>query len=120
MTENRGQLTRQEWRVYQALRRFLQVHGISPTLTELATVLCPQKPVTKVTIFRHLHSLVAKGWIAREGRGRTRTYYPTNFARLQEKADRVREVLRRYANVDPQARELMAYLWPSDLADPFL
>jgi len=89
-------------------------------MAELATGLSPHRALHRVTVLEHLRALERKGWVHRLAGRRFRNYNPTNHARLADKATAIQEVLRRYAPVDPQARELVEYLWPPDLEAPFI
>jgi repressor LexA len=61
-------LTRRQHEILEFMGRFTVLHGISPTLEEIAQEL----GVNKVTVFGHVAELERKGVLARAGRGISR------------------------------------------------
>lgn len=62
-------LTRRQQDILQFLRTYVEEHGISPTLEEIAA----QFGVNKVTIFGHVAEMERKGVIRRRARGVSRS-----------------------------------------------
>lgn len=103
----------QTWRqqqVFNFWQDFRAMYGVSPTFEEAGRGIDPKHPVKRAGVGELVTQLAELGWLVSTGAGKSRCWVPTQEARLWDRWGEVMMVLRRVADRDAQAAEILSYV----------
>jgi hypothetical protein len=102
--------TWQQRQVFNFWQDFRAMYGVSPTFEEAGKGMDPKHPVTKWAVRDTVKELAELGWLVNTGAGKSRCWVPAEEARLWDRWGEVVLVVRRAAQTDPMAAEIMRYV----------